>query len=176
MRISNRGFALLELIVVLVIMGILLSIAALNFHSWQIKHGIEGQAKEMLTDLSDLRGRAIQTKSNHVAVLSAEPDLLTIRRYADDEAVTLTSGTEIFRKRLKYPVSRLKADGTTDVSGDIGINSRGYTNDFIVGGSFISNQTLVILPLNTEAAYDCLVISQTRINLGKVNGTNCIFK
>ncbi len=176
MKSPTKGFALTELITVMVILGILLSIVSLNFSSWQKKYYIENQAKEMMADLNDLRMRAIQTKSNHVAVLSANPQLMTFRSYTSEEPVTLTTGREVFRKSLKYPVKRQKTGGSLDVCGDIGITPRGFTQDFQVGGTFQSNQTLVILPVGSSASLDCLVISDARINLGQNNGTGCVFK
>jgi len=62
---SNHGFSLIELIVIMVIIGILATIAALNFSQWQRKYAIEGQVKEMLADLSNVRMQAIQTKREH---------------------------------------------------------------------------------------------------------------
>jgi prepilin-type N-terminal cleavage/methylation domain-containing protein len=178
MKFNAKGFALIELIVVIVIIATVLSVVSINFSSWQKKYNIENQAKEMMSDLSDLRMRAIRTKSNHMALLSADPKLMTFRSYTSEERVNTTNGKEVFRKYLKYAVMRQKSDGsgTLVTSGDIGITSRGYTQDFQVGGTFQSDQTLVILPAGSGASVDCLVISDARINLGQNNGTGCVFK
>lgn len=165
MRNDIRGFSLTELMITIVIMSILLGIASLSFNTWQKKYAIENQAKEIMTGLSDLRMRAIHTKSNHVAVLSASPTTIAFRSYSAGEPVTLTTGRQISSKTLNYPISN---NATSAVAcGDIVINSRGYTFD---------NQTIYILPTNSGAAVDCLVISETRINLGRYNGTDCSFQ
>lgn len=168
-----KGFSLVELIVVIGIISIILSIVSINFSSWQKKYSIENQAKEMMADLSDLRMRAIQTKSNHVAVLSASPTMMTFKSYSSEEPVTLANGKPMFSKTLKYSISNNATSLVPCV--DINFTTRGYTQSVPAGGMF-SNQTIYILPTGTGAAIDCLVISNTRINLGKYNGTDCSFR
>jgi hypothetical protein len=103
--------------------------------------------------------------------------MIAFRRYSADEPVTLATGKQVVLKNLKYPISRNAIRSV--VCGDIGFNTRGYSNDFLPvmsGGTFMSNQTIYILPAGTGAAIDCLVISDTRINLGRYNGTKCSFQ
>src|SRR5690349_17414691 len=115
MKLNSRGFTLTELIVVIGLIAILLSAVVLNFGSWQKKYYIENQAKEMMADINDLRMRAIQTKSSYLAVLSVDPKVMTFRSYTSEEPVALTTGKEVFRKNLKFPVSN-NATGTPSCS------------------------------------------------------------
>lgn len=176
---NARGFSLTELMIVIGLIGIMLAMVSLNFRDWLQKYNIENQAREMVADLSSLRIQAIQTKSNQVAVLSANPKLMTFRSYTSEEPVTLTTGRETFRKYFKYSVITRKSDGTLVPCYDVGFNIRGYTNDFqpsTGGGTFQSNQTILVQPTGTNASTDCLVITDTRINVGKYDGSNCVYK
>ena len=163
--LKKQGFALTELLVVLAILAILLGIVSLNFGTWQKKYYIENQAKEMMADFSNLRMSAIQTKNTYRAVLSANPQLITFRRYSTNEPVTSSTGIETFRKNLKYPISNNPTGAPA--CADFQVDPRGFT---WIG------ETIYIQPTGTGAAVDCLVISTARVNLGQYNGTSCIFK
>jgi prepilin-type N-terminal cleavage/methylation domain-containing protein len=163
---KEQGFSLTELLVVITIMGVLLSIISINFSSWQKKYGIKGQAEEMLADLSSLRLNAIQSKSNYLAVLSANPKLMTFRQYSANETVSATTGTQTFSKTLKYAISNTPT-GVPSCA-DIQVDQRGYT-----GAGW---QTIYIQPTGSGAGFDCLVMSPGHINLGQYNGTSCTFK
>lgn len=165
MKSQAKGFALTELIVVMLILGTLLSIVSLNFNQWQKKYYIENQAKELMGDLSNLRMSAIQTKNTYMAVLSANPQQITFRKYSTNEPVTTSTGVVTFTKNLKYPISN-NPTGTPSCA-DIQIDPRGYTWSW---------QTIYIQPTGSGAAFDCLVVSTARINLGQYNGTSCTFK
>lgn len=176
---NSRGFALIELMVVIAIMGIILAIVSLNFNSWIKKSNIEAQTKELNSDFTDLRLRAIQTKRNHMAQIDATT--ITFCNYTAEEPVNRTNCTvnppnpaqhgAYFTKYLKYQI--------TTNGGDVGVNSRGLLTDFfptISGGTFLSKQTIVINSSGTGASVDCLVLSDTRINMGTYDGTKCVFK
>ena len=175
---NSRGFALTELITVVAIIGIILAIVSLNFNSWQKKANIDAQTKELNSDFSDLRLRAIQTKRNHMAIV--QPNLITFCSYTAEEPVTPANCTAnppspaqhgaYFTKSLKYAIT---------FSGDVGVNSRGFLVDFspiISGGTFNSKQTIVVNPSGSGASVDCLVLSATRMNMGTYDGTKCVFK
>lgn len=176
---SNHGFSLTELIVIIVIISILGAIATLNFNQWQRKYAIEAQVKEMLADLSNVRMQAIQTKREHRVFLN--PLAYTTVRYEDTEAeavrikptdgasggVVVTSmGQPIadrqYRKTLRYGIQQYNAGVLTAFDNTpIIVNNRGYvatTLTIAVGFGDGSNP-----------AYDCLVVTDARINIGRIN-------
>lgn len=162
---TRKGFTILELLIVMVIIGVLLSIAGLNFGTWQKKYYIKDQAQDMAADLSNLRLTAIQTKTDYLVVLSANPKLMTFRQYSTNESITTSTGKQTFRKDLKYAISG-NPTGTTG-SSDLQVDQHGSTGSW---------QTIYLQPYGTDAGYDCLVVSPAHINLGKNNGSACIFQ
>ena len=176
---SNQGFSLTELIVIIVIISALGAIATLNFNQWQRKYAIEAQVKEMLSDLSNVRMQAIQTKREHRVFLN--PQSYTTVRYEDTvaEAVRIeptdaTSGGQVvttmgqtiadrqFRKTLRYGIQQYTAGVLTAFDNTpIIVNNRGYVaNTLTIAVGFGDG---------SGAAYDCLVITDARINIGRIN-------
>ncbi len=176
---SNHGFSLIELIVIMVIIGILATIAALNFSQWQRKYAIEGQVKEMLADLSNVRMQAIQTKREHRVFLN--PQAYTTVRYEDTEAevvrieptdaasggqVVTSAGQTIadrqFRRALRFGIQQYTAGVVTPFDNTpIIINNRGYAT---------TRMTIAVAFGDTSGpAYDCLVIADARVNIGRIN-------
>lgn len=167
MKFNSHGFTLIEMMVVVVIMAVLLSIATLQFESMQVKSSIDTQTRELLADLGAARMGAIQTKASRNVTLSGAS--AAFRSYSTTNDIT---GTLLFTKTFKNPIN---------YNGYIGFTSIGFT-------TFSSNQTLLTQPRTiavlspegtpggTTAAIDCLVISMTKINVGKYNNGNCVFQ
>lgn len=155
---NQKGFALVELVVVLVIIGIVVSIASLNFNSMQKKYNIEKVASELFNDISDLRMKAMTRREEHSITLNA------------NEYVLSRGVTEFARRSVPYVLSNqsmVPFSGTTVIIFD----ERGFT-----GGGALFGQTIVIGPANVDASINCIVISNARVNMGKMNGTVCEFK
>jgi len=162
---NKKGFTLVEILITITLMGALLAIAGLNFNTWQKKSNIDGQVKEMLADFAEARMTAIHRKSN--VMIALDSNQYVFRIYTTNEVVGRSTGRSIFTKTLKYPILK---------SGDIGLNGRGFTEDFVVGGGFVSNQTISVPSSGVNPAVDCLVVSTTRVNIGRMNGINCEYK
>src|SRR5689334_11148706 len=70
-RLTMKGFSLVELIVVMALIGIVLSVATMNFSDWQRKSNIERYTQELKTGLTDLRVKAMTRKMQHLAILNS---------------------------------------------------------------------------------------------------------
>lgn len=150
----QRGFSLVELMIVIAIAGILLSIATLSWNEMQTKSAVESQIKKIHADLMEVRLQALYGKRARSVVISGQV-------YKSYSSRVITS-TALETKQLRYPV-------VWNGGGALTFDEQGLT----------SNQgSLCVLPTDSlavinSAAVDSLVVSQARINLGKRTGTEC---
>ena len=163
---SFSGFSLIELIILIAVMGIMMSIATINFQSWQVKNRVEGQTREILADLNDARTNAFTQKKQFGIVF--QPNNYVIKSYssASEAAAPLTAGTTVTTKNMKYGLTKA---GASIVDTPVVFETTGITFDWY---TIFVNQSSA----NQSAAVNCIVISTARVNMGKINGTVCEFK
>jgi len=163
---DNKGFSLTELLVVIAIIGIALSITTLGFNQWMTKSKAEAQARQMVTDISQLRIRAMTMKLRHSITLNASS--YVFKSYSTDtftSAATMTvngtilpGGTYV----VNYPLMKTL---TTPYAGEIiEVDERGM----IVG---VGATILLGGPGVQNAAQNCLTVHTIRVNIGKQNAT-----
>ena len=158
---NSRGFSLIELIVVMALIGILLTLATLNFSTWQRKAQVERQVKEMYADIQNARSQAAFTKQRQAVVFGAQK--LTFRRYSTSNDA---AGTTVTVKNLPLPFTRT---GWNQPAPDtILFDTRGIMTDPL----FIK---VICISTDVDAAYDALIISGAITTMGKVTnrGTAC---
>jgi prepilin-type N-terminal cleavage/methylation domain-containing protein len=164
---NNRGFSIVELVVVIGIMGILLSIVTLDFNSMQNKSFIEKQCREFVSDVVSLRMQAMTRKQQHMITINSNNYIFT--RYTSPADDGLSATSRILNKNSTYTLT--DTSGTAYSGSNIIIDERGFTGS---GASF--GQTIVVGPAVSKASVNCVVISNARVNAGKMNGANCEFK
>jgi prepilin-type N-terminal cleavage/methylation domain-containing protein len=68
---DRRGFTLLEIMIVVVIVGIVAIIATTNFFSWQNHYGAVGFQREFLSQFNEGRTRSIATSLQHHLLINS---------------------------------------------------------------------------------------------------------
>lgn len=147
---NQRGFTIVEIMMVIGIMGILLTVATVQFSTYTRKAAVESQTRVLYSDLMEVRNKALFEKSNRLLKLQSATSYVI---YGD-------SGTTVLEtKPLKVPIIWTN-------SGDILFDTRGMLQN-------VDNKTICISDENGSPV-DSIVISATRIRIGKLDeGASC---
>ncbi len=176
---NNKGITLIELIIVISIIGILAVALGFSFHGWMGGYKVESQIKEMYVDLINARARAMQRNRAHFVRLNNsnsysiyEDDSDGTNKVPDGDG-TLQTGTgssadtqlPSFPKTVEYNIDWNNSAITTPAN--LTFNTRGTTTTLGTISVFIDRDGDG--EKDFEPDYDCIVISATRINIGKLD-------
>lgn len=151
---NRRGFTLIEILIVIALIGILLSVASLQFSDYIRKGAIERQTKELYADLMATRTAAVTQRSAKRVIIT--PSVFTFVSSA------LGSGSVRTTRDLSKQITW--AGKASSTSTQIIFDERGTFNIDIANG----NTTICVEPSLESAQYDSIVVFSTRLHLGKV--------
>ncbi len=169
-KIFSNGFTIVELVIVIAIMGVLLLIASYQFSRWIRRYNIEKDIRQMQIDLLYAKKMAMNKNITQFFRVDTS-DKRTYEVIEDRNRNEQLDSTDcsanndciILRYTAKYNLSWSSSD-------DISFDNRGISNE---------NKTFCIFS-NVSPAVDCIVISNTQINIGKIidqgggcNASNC---
>ncbi|MEW6108538.1 MAG: GspH/FimT family protein [Nitrospirota bacterium] len=163
---KNSGITLIELMVVISIIAILAIALGFSFVGWQGRYKVERTTKELYTDLMDARARAVTRNRAYFADFLSGITYRIIEDTNDNGAID--GGDAATPKSVEYTMTI----GTTGVEPPITFNfdKRGIS----------SPERTICMFTTVDPDYDCIVISQTRMNMGKIinqanqcNAANC---
>ncbi len=158
---TQRGFSLIELIVVIAIIATLLAIATLQFNQYTTKSTIEKEVRAMYADLMKARSEALMQKVNRSVVFTASQYSIF--------PTTDGSGTAIEIGALQVPVT-FPATFSFDSRGlacEIGASPTEQGTPWAQG----TERLICVVPSGNPAAIDGILITTTSIQMGKLNGS-----
>jgi len=141
---------------------------AFQYRGWIGKYRVEGQAKQVYNDLMRARARALAVGKVHFINMpaSSAKEYFVFEDVDDNGALNIGTDTAIINGALDYDLVEKNSVRQFMIS------SKGLITD---GNELLGSEYEIRLNRDTELDpdYDCVVVSATRVNLGKYNGTLC---
>ena len=158
---QDSGVTLVELLTIVSIIGILIVALGFSFQGWLGNYKIESELKQMYADIIDVRTRAmtqnrmhfIMINSGNYAVYEDTNDNNTANPGAGDTLIKTTT--------LQY---------NAGWTGTITFNTKGLTT------SSAAISIPITLPSGASPDFDCILVYQSRVAMGKMSGGVCVYK
>lgn len=175
-KFAVSGFSLVELLVVLGIAAILLSVAGLALDRMYTKSRAESQIRQLATDISDLRIRAMTTKQPHGITLNANSYVLSAYTSTTGTYSSPAQQTVIPGGTHAVDFSLTNSAGAAFSNEMYEIDERGTLTRKLLGGVLTTGSLGVSIFLGgngNQGAIDCLTIHVIRTNIGKNTAGVC---
>lgn len=170
MKNRESGVSLVEIVIVVAILGIMLVALSNAYQVWVERYRVENEVKELYADLMDARARAMQKSRSHfVAFDGAGTEYSRYVLYEDtspgpDGNGTLDSTADVKIREIEPRYGFVTVPAGTD---ELRVNRDGTLD--------LDGATIRIPPPGaSQADYDCIALSRTRIKMGRYNGADCV--
>lgn len=168
---AKKGFTLIELLIVIALIAILAAIAGLAGRSWMGKARVEQGIQQMHADLSNARSRAMNRNRVHFVEF---PNMNTYRIWEDwfnqpdgNGALDIVIPPTIPGAAAGGDWLLMQVNTRDNLVGPLPLTPR-FDNRGV-----ITNLGTIRIQNDFGAAMDCIVISETRIRLGRWDGAIC---
>ena len=164
---KDNGYSLIELVVVIAILGTLLGIAGLSGKMWLDRYRVEGQTKEMFTDLMNARASAMQ--KNRMYFVNFAGTQYTIYEDTnpgpDGDGSLDAADRPMMQKNTQYPTVPALGGSATSFS---------FDRNGLVSLATTTEAGTLHFDSGAGPACDCVKLFATRILIGKWSGGNCV--
>lgn len=168
---NTKGFTLIELMVVVSVIAILSMLLGSSLHGSIGSGRMESEVKELQTDLMQARMRAVHRNHLYFVQIDSAAGTYQITEDTNDSGVSDAGDTNFF-STPKPLADTVAWTGAWD--GNLRMDTRGMISAAL---GFPPNIQFVQGWSSGKAPdYDCLLVSSTMVNIGKINGGACVVK
>ncbi len=160
---ADKGFTLMELVVVMMILSVLMAIAGYSYQQWMTRYRVEGQIRKMQVDLMQARLKAMEQKRMYYGVIQSA-NYQIIEDTNLNETLDPSPGDA---HQAAVPLAY-----ASSWSGTLILNTN---------GQIASSPATTVLSISFDTRgsgpeYDCMLVYPSRISIGAMQGADCVAK